>query len=213
MTIASAKRPARWARRSDARPGELVQAALELFVERGYSSTRLDDVAQRAGVSKGTIYLYYGSKEELMRAAIRLAIQPRLQYAEEALQGSDLSTREVLRTIVSNWWQDDNRTSARGILKLLVSECRNFPELGHFYCEEVVHRGRSFWLHLLERGIARGELRDIDPAAYLPMVTAPLSFLSIWQHSLGMFEQPPLDVKNYLDTYIDVLFEGLQKRS
>ncbi len=215
MTIATAKRPARWARRSEARPGELVQAALELFVERGYSSTRLDDVAQRAGVSKGTIYLYYGSKEELMRAAIRLAVQPKLQFAEEAMERSDHSTRELLRMIVTNWLQDyfDSPGSpSRGILKLLVSECRNFPELGHFYVEEVVQRGRGFWLKLLQRGIDRGELRAINPEAYLAVVTAPLTFLSIWQHSLGLFEKPSIDARVYMETYLDMLFEGLGQR-
>lgn len=213
MTSTTAKRPARWARRSEARPGELVQAALELFVERGYSSTRLEDVAQRAGVSKGTIYLYYGSKEELMRAAIRLAVQPKLQFAEEMTERSDLSTRDLLRRITANWLEDDIRSPSRGMLKLLVSECRNFPELGHFYADEVMQRARDFWLSLLRRGIERGELRDIDPEAYLPVVTAPLSLLNIWQHSLGLFEKPSIDARVYLETYVDVLFEGLGRRA
>lgn len=209
MTVASEKRPARWSRRSEARPGELVQAALELFVERGYASTRLEDVAQRAGVSKGTIYLYYGSKEELMRAAIRLAVQPKLQFAEEVMERSDRSTRDMLRLIAANWMEDNSRSASRGILKLLVSECRNFPELGHFYCEEVMQRGRAFWLRLLRRGIERGELRDIDPDAYLAVVTAPLTLLTIWQHSLGLFEKPSIDPRVYLETYVDMLFQGL----
>lgn len=209
MTVAIEKRPARWSRRSEARPGELVQAALELFVERGYASTRLEDVAQRAGVSKGTIYLYYGSKEELMRAAIRLAVQPKLQFAEEAMEGSDRSTQDMLRLIASSWLDGDNHSASRGILKLLVSECRNFPELGHFYSEEVMQHGRAFWLRLLRRGMERGELRQFDPEAYLAVITAPLTLLTIWQHSLGLFEKPSIDPAVYLETYIDMLFRGL----
>lgn len=214
MNTVTERRPARWARRSEARPGELVQAALELFVERGYAATRLDDVARRAGVSKGTIYLYYSSKQELMRAAIRLAVLPKMQLAEDALEQSDASTRELLQRIVHSWWGDSGSSPSRGIVKLLVSECRNFPELGQFYVEEMVQRGKPFWLRLIARGIARGELRaGADSDACLAVMTAPVTLLSIWQHSLGMFEKPSLDVKVYLETYLDVLFEGLRPRS
>ncbi|HSW12545.1 MAG TPA: TetR/AcrR family transcriptional regulator [Solimonas sp.] len=204
-----AKRPPRWARRADARPAELVQAALDLFVDRGYSATRLDDVAQRAGVSKGTIYLYYASKEELMRAAIRHNVAPMLEFAEQRVDQSTASTRELLREVVTNWLGGPDGGSSRGILKLLVAECRHFPELGQFYVEEVMEGGKALWLRLLRRGIARGELRAIDPERYLAVVTAPVTLLAIWRQSLGLFEKPSLDTAVYLDTYIDVLFHGI----
>lgn len=211
MTALTPKRLPRWSRRADARPTELVEAALELFVARGYSATRLEDVAQRAGVSKGTIYLYFGSKEELMRAAIRQNIQPRLQLAEGLLD-TTATTRELLRRLVAGWWNDGGSGFGNGILKLLVAECRQFPELGQFYADEVMQRGRAFWKHLLERGIARGEVRPMDIDTCMAVVASPLMFLAIWQHSLGLFEKPSIDVGVYLETYIDVIFRGIEQR-
>ncbi len=126
MTTATAKRPARWARRSDAARRTGLSRALELFVERGYSAApRRRRAARRR--QQGHDLPVLRLKEELMRAAIRLAIQPRLQYAEEALQKLGPQHARGLTADRFNWWQDDNRSSARGILKLLVSEYRNFP--------------------------------------------------------------------------------------
>ena len=147
-----------------------------------------------------------------MRAAIRQNLQPKLQAAEDLLEGSTATTRELLRQVVGSWWSEYDRSQSKGIIKLLVSECRQFPELGQFYVEEVMTRGRAFWRRLLERGIARGELRALDIDACLAVVTAPVTFLAIWQHSLGLYEKPSIDVGVYLETYIDVLFRGIESR-
>src|SRR6476659_1734794 len=124
----------RWERRKDARPQELLEAAIDLFVERGYAATRLEDVARRAGVSKGTLYLYYENKDELFKAVVRGSIVPVIGEAE---------------------------ASVSGIIKLVTAEAGNFPELASFYQEEVINRGTRATASMLERGIARGEFRTI----------------------------------------------------
>ena len=116
-----AKTP-RWERRKDARPQELLAAALDLFVERGFAATRLEDVARRAGVSKGTLYLYYANKEELFKAVVRDSIVPAIGDAEDTIAVYDGHSSELLRAILFGWWERVGGTKASGIVKLVMAE-------------------------------------------------------------------------------------------
>ena len=120
-------------RRKDARPSELTAAALELFVERGFATTRLEDVAARAGVSKGTLYLYFDSKEALFKAVIEEGIVPTLVAAEQQLAEHSGSAAELLRKLLFGWWQQIGGTRLAGVPKLIISESRNFPEVAQYY--------------------------------------------------------------------------------
>ena len=131
----------RWERRKDARPQELLAAALEQFVERGYAATRLEDVARRAGVSKGTLYLYFTNKEELFKAVVRENIVRTIGEAEQDVAVFEGHSGALLRTILMAWWDEICSTDLAGITKLMLSEGQNFPELAKFYNEEVVKRG------------------------------------------------------------------------
>ena len=147
----------RWTRRKEARPAELMAAALDLFVERGYAATRLDDVAARAGVSKGTLYLYFSSKEELFKAVIRSGIVPLIERGERLLEEHQGPAHELMRQIVFAWWESVGNTKLGGIPKLMFSECRNFPEIGKFYYDEVISRGHRLMQSVLETGMKSGE--------------------------------------------------------
>ncbi|HEX9173419.1 MAG TPA: helix-turn-helix domain-containing protein, partial [Telluria sp.] len=131
----------RWERRKDARPQELLAAALDLFVERGFASTRLEDVARRAGVSKGTLYLYFTNKEELFKAVVRDNIVPVIGAAEEIIAGFEGHSADLLRKVITEWWQRLGETKASGITKLIMAEAGNFPDIACFYQEEVIARG------------------------------------------------------------------------
>ncbi len=119
MTLSRSDR--RWARRKEARPAELTAAALELFVERGYSATRLDDVAARAGVSKGTLYLYFSSKEELFKAVVREGLLPVIERGERLSEEHTGSAGDLIRRLIRNWWESVGRTPLAGIAKLMIS--------------------------------------------------------------------------------------------
>src|SRR5690606_20656201 len=149
----------RWTRRKEERPAELMAAALDLFVERGYAATRLDDVAARAGVSKGTLYLYFSSKEELFKAVIRSGIVPLIEQGERLQQEHRGGAGDLLRKIVLSWWQSVGSSKLGGIPKLMFSECRNFPEIGQFYFEEVISRSYRLIESVMERGMQSGEFR------------------------------------------------------
>lgn len=142
----------KWERRKEARPQELLAAALDLFVERGFAATRLDDVAKAAGVSKGTLYLYFSSKEDLFKAVVRESIVPLIGEAEGMIGEFSGDSEELFRTVMTNWWQNIGTTKLSGLPKLMMAEAGNFPELARFYQEEVVNRGEKLVASMLARG-------------------------------------------------------------
>lgn len=202
------KKP-RWARRKDARPQELLAAALDLFVERGYAATRLEDVAARAGVSKGTLYLYFENKEELFKAVVRENMVPVLGEAEGILAGYEGSTVALFRELILGWWQRIGDTKLSGIAKLMVAESCNFPEVAKFYHDEVISRGNAMIMRMIERGIARGEFRAVDVKQTMNVICAPMLMLMMWKHSFTTCRAEPLDPENYLDSFIDLFLNGL----
>jgi AcrR family transcriptional regulator len=202
------KKP-RWTRRKEARPQELLAAALDLFVERGYAATRLDDVAAQAGVSKGTLYLYFTNKEELFKAVIRENVLPALGEAEEIIDGFKGSSADLLREIMMGWWERIGNTKLSGITKLMMAESGNFPEVAKFYHEEVILRSNVLITRLLERGVARGEFRKIDTAQAVNVIVAPMLMLMMWKHSFSACSVEPVEPQAYLKCYSDLLLHGL----
>lgn len=199
----------RRARRKESRPGEILQAAQELFVERGFAATRLEDVASRAGVSKGTPYLYFRSKEELFKAVVRSGILPAIEKAE-ALAGQFAgSSRELLRAVVALIWSNIGNTLLSGIPKLVIAESGNFPELAQFYYREVIQRGLAVVTGILKRGIQRGDLRKLDVEPTARAMMGPVLLMVLWRHSFQRFESEPLAIERYLDSYLALLMDGL----
>src|SRR5436853_5752139 len=127
-----AKPEPRWTRRKDARPEEITAAALDLFAERGYAATRLEDVAARSGVSKGTLYLYFANKEELFKAVVREGIVSPLGEMRSKVDRYEGPTFELMRELMHGWWERVGSTRLSAIAKLLVSEARNFPQIARF---------------------------------------------------------------------------------
>ena len=196
-------------KRVEDRRAEIISAAIKLFVRKGYSGTRLDEVARAARVSKGLPYLYFESKEDLFKAVVREALLPPLMAGEVRLQAHQGSVAELLRGLVHDY-ADFIRHVSGGIAKLVIAEAHNFPEIGRFYVEEVVARGRAFMAEVIRRGIATGEFRPVDPVGYAGVLGAPLTMLAIWQHSLAQFDTGA-DVERYLNAYLDLVIAGLRR--
>jgi AcrR family transcriptional regulator len=199
----------RWERRKDARPQELLAAAVDLFVERGFASTRLEDVARRAGVSKGTLYLYFTNKEELFKAVVRDSIVPFIGAAEDSIAEFEGHSADLLRNVLHAWWQRLGATKASGIIKLVTAEAGNFPELAKFYQEEVITRGTNMIKSMLERAVARGEFRAIDVNILTPVLMSPMLMLVTWKHSIGPCNQADLEPLAFLDSFLDMALHGL----
>jgi AcrR family transcriptional regulator len=205
---------ARRERRKEARPGELLDAALDLFVEKGFAATRSEEVAARAGVSKGTLFLYFPSKEELFKAVVRENMSGRFAEWEEEFETFEGSTPDMVRYCMRVWWERIGATRASGITKLMISEARNFPELAAFYQQEVIRPGTDLVRRILQRGVERGEFHAIDVEYAVFGIVAPMIFLIMMKHSLGACapQDYPLDAQRYIETQVELLLNGLCKR-
>jgi AcrR family transcriptional regulator len=196
-------------RRKQARPAELMAAALELFVEKGFAGTRLDDIAARAGVSKGTLYLYFDSKEALFKAVIQEGIVPILEQGAGLIDSFKGSAAELLRALIDEWWQRIGNTHLAGVPKLMISEARNFPELAVYYHDTVIVRGRDLIRRTLQRGIAAGEFRLVDIETAIDVIFAPVLMRVIWRYSLGVCCGEKYGTQIYLNTHLDLALRGL----
>lgn len=201
----------RWTRRKDARPQELLDSALDVFVERGYAATRLDDVAARAGVSKGTLYLYFTNKEELFKAVIRENVVPLITEAQDMVAQFDGSSSELFSEIIVGWWERIGNTRLSGITKLMVAEANNFPDVAQYYHDEVIARGKQMIGMVLRRGVERGEFRAIDVEQTVNVVCAPVLMLIMWKHSFAVCHNGELAPEEYLDSVISLFLHGLLK--
>lgn len=186
-----------------------MAAALDLFVERGFAATRLDDVAARAGVTKGTLYLYFDSKEALFKAVVENGIVPLIDEALREMEGHQGSMADLLRDMMMRWWRNLGATRLGGIPKLIVAEAGNFPEVTAFYHEAVIQRGERLIKGILAAGVERGEFRPLDIEAAHHVVIAPILMLMIWTHSFATCGQG-IDPDSYLATNLDLLLNGLR---
>ena len=198
-------------RRKEARPGELLDAALDLFVEKGFAGTRAEEVAARAGVSKGTLFLYFQSKEELFKAVVRENISGRFKQWNDEFETFEGTASEMLAYCMTVWWERVGATRASGITKLMMSEAGNFPEIAAFYQTEVIQPGQALIRRIMQRGIDRGEFRQLDLDYAIYSVVAPMIFLILAKHSSGTCSDPglPGNAAKYIATQVDTILHGL----
>lgn len=201
-------------RRKQARPQELLDAALELFVEKGFAATRAEEVAVRAGVSKGTLYLYFPSKEELLKEVVRQNLVNQIAEGVGIIRDAEGSSSALLARILRLWWDRVGETRASGILKLMMSEVRNFPELAQFYIDEVTVPCERMLSELVQRGIDRGEFRGVEVRHVVHALVGPLLFLVMHKHSLGACAAAAcLDPLPIIEAHIDLVLHGLEPRA
>ncbi|SFU85010.1 transcriptional regulator, TetR family [Polaromonas sp. YR568] len=198
-------------RRKEARPGELLDAALDLFVEKGFAATRAEEVAARAGVSKGTLFLYFQSKEELFKAVVRENISGRFTEWRAELDAFEGSSPELLAYCMNSWWERVGLTRASGLTKLMMSEAKNFPDIAAFYQQEVIMPGHALIRAILQRGMDRGEFRPMDLNYAVYVVVAPMIFLILSRHTAGvcLSTDMELDPKKYIAFQIETILNGI----
>lgn len=203
-----AKRPPRWRRHPEARRAEILDAALAVFAEKGFYAAHMGEIGRRAGISQGTTYLYFTSKEEIFKTLVQESIAPRVSQLAQMTREFEGPTpdliRLVMRAIVGFLGSSD-----RAVLpKLIIAETGNFPELARFYKSEVTDRILAVFEGMLRRGMERGEFRKIDPKHGGRLVFQPAMFTAIWRASFGTLDDEPYDYNGFIETHLDVVLRG-----
>lgn len=206
-----AGRPARSEAQREAKRQVILDAALEVFAEKGYADTRLDEVAARAGVAKGTIYLYVSSKEELFAALIRTGISAPIERIEGVIMDRDPPFEQVLRMLLAFLLKEVLGTRRKEIVRLLLMEAGRFPEVAELYHREVVARGMGLLREAARRACERGELRSDELVRFPQLAVAPGLVAILWSHLFQRFE--PLDAEALFEAHLALLLRGLRSEA
>lgn len=182
-------------RRPDDRPREILEAALDLFSERGFSATRLEDVASRAGLSKAAIYLYFKDKTSLLKAVVESVASPNLALAGNMVAAHRGPVAPLLQQLLGFMAGRMRETRLPDLIKLIIGESRAHPELGRFYLENVIGKALPLFESLIQRGIASGEFRAVDPRLTVKCLIGPMLLGAIWKSVFEPIGAEPLDIE------------------
>jgi TetR/AcrR family transcriptional regulator len=193
----------------------LLAAALDLFVEKGYAATRVEEVAQRAGVSKGTLFLYFATKEALFTAVVHENLGKQVAHWDAAIDQFEGSSAALVHASLLGWWHRVGSTKASGITRLVHSEAQNFPEIAAYYQEHFSRPGLALMRRILARGISRGEFRPIDPTAGAYALLGIIIFMAMWKHTRALFLEPGavLDPEAHIAQQVDIVLNGFAKQA
>ncbi len=192
----------RYRRRKEDRPQEITAAAFEAFAEKGYAATPVEEVARRAGVSKGLLYLYFKTKEELFKAVIRSVVIRRVDALVDIVDHTELSSEAFLRGPMLDFMKQIPGSPVSVVIRLLLAEGKRHPELVDFYWENVVGKGLAAISRFIDRGVARGEFRPNAVSEQPHLFLAPMMLSMIWKI---LFSKRSLDTDRLMETQVDMI--------
>ena len=199
----------KWRRRKEARPGEIISAALEVFAEKGFAAARLDDIAARAGVSKGALYLYFETKQDLFTAVVREAVAPNLNQVEALVAGIDLPFAQVTRLFYARAAELFTTSNIGAVAKVVVGESRNFPELARVWHDEVITRALGIITGLITRAQAKGEVRPGDPRLHAVSMIGPMLLGVLWREVFEPVGAQPMNIADLAAQHAETVLHGL----
>jgi AcrR family transcriptional regulator len=199
----------KWRRRSEARPGEIIEAALTVFAQKGFAAARLDDIAARAGISKGALYLYFETKQDLFRAVVRETVAPNLTAVEAFAAQGGLPFGDLIRLVFARIADvlADGRLGP--VAKMVIGESRNFPELAKVWHEDVVSRVLGAIGRAVAAAQARGEVRPGDARLHVMSLAGPLLMGVLWREVFVPIGAEPIDLKALLAQHAEVVLKGM----
>lgn len=197
----------RYQRRKEDRPQEITEAAFAAFAENGYAATRVEEVAQRAGVSKGLMYLYFRTKEELFKAVIKSVVGRRVDTLVEFAEDTEMSSAEVLRGPMLDFMKRVPGSPVSIVIRLLLSEGRRHPDLLDYYWENVVSKGLGAIRRLIERGVERGEFRRSAVTELPQLFLAPVMLSIVWQL---LYDKRSLDTDKLIETQVLMILRYIE---
>ena len=196
-------------RRKADRPGEIVNAAMAVFAERGFAAARLDEIAARAGVSKGALYLYFETKEEIFRAVVEQAIAPNIQTIRAMIAAHPGPFPDLLRLFAGRIAQVVDTLPLGGVVKMVIGEARNFPEMARVYHDALVAQGLGALADAIAAAQRRGEVKPGDPRAYALQVVAPMLAGVIWRETFVPVGAQPFDLPALIGQHVETMLSGL----
>lgn len=202
----------RWRRRKDARPAEIVAAALDVFAEKGFAAARLEDIAARAGVSKGALYLYFETKQHLFEAVVTEAVLPNIEAIERVAGSVDIPFATLARMLVARVAEFAGTSPLGSVVKMVIAESGNFPDLARVWHDRVVSRALGVMTGVIERAQARGEVRPGDPRFHAFSVIGPMLMGVIWREVLQPAGGAPVDLRALAAQHIETALGGLLER-
>jgi len=208
---ATTKEP-RWQRRAEDRPREICAAALDIFAEKGFAAARLDEIARRAGVSKGTLYLYFHNKEDLFRAVVRDTVAPNVEVVRGMVEGVDLPFAEIVRMLLPRFVALTRNVRVGAVAKMVIGESRNFPELAKVWHDEVVTKVLGMLGALIRRAQERGEVRSGDPRLHAMSLMGAMLMGLLWHETLEPVGGEPIDLDALARQHADTVLGGLLAR-
>ena len=197
----------RFKRRKEDRPAEITEAALSVFSEKGYDAARVDDVAQRAGVSKGLLYLYFKTKEELFKAVIKSFITPKIKDLQSQIESSDRSAEEFLRGPFLEFAKQVPRSPVKILVRLMVAEGSKHPDLVAYYWENVAKSGIALLTEVFAKGVRDGHFRQSALNAFPHLLVSPVLFSVVW--SIVFSKQQQLDIDTMLEQHLNLILNSI----
>jgi AcrR family transcriptional regulator len=201
----------KWQRRAEERPGEICAAALEVFAEKGFAGARLDEIAHRAGVTKGTLYLYFKDKNELFREVVRDTIGPDIGSAAAIAAVPDLPFAQSVRMLLSRFAEITATVPVGPVAKMVISESRNFPRLAKVWHDEVVSKAIGLLVSIIEKAQERGEVRPGDPRLHAFSLMGPMMIGILWRETLQPAGGAPIDIEAMAKQHSETILAGLLK--
>lgn len=204
-----AQRGPKFRRRAEARPDEVLDAALDLFIEKGFAATRVEDIAKRAGISKGGVYLYFPSKEQILEGIVRRAIVPIADHALGFIKDYEGDPRLVITMIMKLVATRLSEPKMIAVPKLIMHEVTGFPELAEMYRREVLDNVLPVIEGLLRKGIDQGYLRQVDPELTIRSIIGPVLLHLFMAEVFGIAPRDGLAIDRLIENHITILFDGL----
>ena len=196
-------------RRAEERPREICAAALAVFAEKGFAAAKLDDIARRAGVSKGTLYLYFKDKEELFRAVVRDTVSPNIDHVRDAIMAADLPFAQIVPMFLGRLSAVAATMPLGSVVKMVIGESGNFPELARVWQEQVVSKALGIMVGLIEKAQERGEVRPGDPRFHAFTLMGPMLMGLMYREVLQPAGGAPIDIEALARQHSETVLKGL----
>jgi len=202
-------RQPKWQRRAEDRPREICDAALEVFAEKGFAAAKLDEIARRAGVSKGTLYLYFNDKEDLFRAVVRSAIAPNIEAITAVIAQAEAPFADIVRMFFAGFAEREAHLPIGAVAKMVIGESRNFPGLAKVWHDEVASKAIGTLAKFVERAQQRGEVRAGEPRLYAFSLMGPMVLGALWRATLVPAGGEPLDLAVLAKQHAETVLQGM----